>query len=235
MTTLSGFQQHIFLVEDDERLAELTKEYLENHGFKVSHETRGDQAVERILSAVPDLVILDLMLPGLNGLEVFKQLQSVYVGPVLMLTAKDEDFDQILGLELGADDYVVKPVHPRMLLARITALLRRYQKSSLYPNLSMGNFSINVESREVTLDALPVDLTTNEFNLLWYLASHAGQVMSRDEILLAVRGIDYDGLDRWVDVCISRLRSKLKDDKDTPVKIKTVWGKGYLFVKDAWD
>ncbi len=230
-------QKHIFLVEDDERLADLTREYLEGQGFRISHEIRGDLAVDRILKDQPDLIILDLMLPGLNGIEVYKQIQSEFQGSVMMFTAKDDDIDQILGLELGADDYVTKPVQPRVLLARINTLLRRHNKTEITNNLKKLNFGIleiSQESRQVSLSGADVDLTTNEFELLWFLASHAGEIMSREQILLAVRGIDYDGLDRWVDIRISRLRNKLNDDAEHSHRIKTVWGKGYLFVKDAW-
>lgn len=230
-------KKHIFIVEDDQRLAELTQEYLEGQGFYISHESRGDLAVNRILKQQPDLVILDLLLPGINGIEVYKQIQFQFCGSVLMFTAKDDDMDQIIGLELGADDYVIKPVQPRVLLARINALLRRQNKVDIDSNtieLIFGALNINQESRQVRLYDFEVELTTNEFELLWFIASHAGTIMSREQILQAVRGIDYDGLDRWVDIRISRLRNKLNDDAEHPQKIKTIWGKGYLFVKDAW-
>lgn len=230
-------QQHLFLVEDDQRLAELTQEYMEKQGFLVSHEIRGDVAVTRIIETQPDIVILDLMLPGLNGMEVYKQIQPHFKGAVLMLTARDEDIDQILGLELGADDYVTKPIQPRVLLARIHTLLRRYhivEKPNNTQQLYFGSLQINQSSRQVKLSNLNIELTTNEFELLWLLASHAGKIMNREQILSTVRGIDYDGLDRWVDIRVSRLRKKLNDDAEHPQKIKTVWGKGYLFVEDAW-
>jgi DNA-binding response OmpR family regulator len=230
-------QKHLFLVEDDLRLAELTQEYMEKQGFVVSHEVRGDVAVGRIIESQPDIVILDLLLPGLDGLEVYKQIKPDFNGAVLMLTAKDDDVDQILGLELGADDYVTKPVQPRLLLARVHALLRRYAVSNGPVNnqvFEFGMLIINQASRQVLLSSSEIELTTNEFELLWFLASHAGEVISRDQILMAVRGIEYDGLDRWVDIRISRLRNKLNDDAEHPQKIKTVWGKGYLFVEDAW-
>ncbi len=231
-------KKHIFLVEDDERLASLTREYLEGHGFLVSHENRGDLAVKSIVKKQPDLIILDLMLPGLDGLEVFKQIQPDYSGSVLMLTAKDDDIDQILGLELGADDYVVKPVQPRVLLARINTLLRRQVKEKKITEQSneliFCALEINLLSRRLTLSGKKIELTTNEFELICFLASHAGEIVTREQIMRAVRGIQYDGLDRWVDIRISRLRNKLKDDAQHPEKIKTIWGKGYLFVRDAW-
>ncbi|MCK5829767.1 MAG: response regulator [Methylococcales bacterium] len=230
-------KKSIFLVEDDERLAALVQEYLENEGFNVSHEIRGDLAVYRLIEEQPDLLILDLMLPGLDGFEVYKKIRADFNGVVLMLTARDDDIDQILGLELGADDYVIKPIQPRVLLARINTLLRRHEKAN-HPNeakqLIFGSLKINMDSRQVTLSGFPIDLTTNEFELLWYLANHAGETMSREKILTAIRRIEYDGQDRWVDIRISHLRNKLGDDTEHPQKIKTVWSKGYLFVRDAW-
>ncbi len=231
-------KEHILLIEDDQRLADLIKEYLEKSNFLISHETRGDLAVSRIITEQPDLVILDLMLPGLDGLNVYKQVQSQYVGAVLILSAKDEDIDQIIGLELGADDYVIKPVEPRVLLARVNALLRRQTKFEKNidqtTTFNFGSLQINQSSRQAILDQKELELTSNEFDLLYFLCSHAGEIMGREEILLAVRKIDYDGLDRWVDIRISRLRNKLGDNSVHPNKIKTIWGKGYLFVKDAW-
>ncbi|OMH26658.1 DNA-binding response regulator [Motiliproteus sp. MSK22-1] len=232
--------QHLLVVEDDWRLAQLTQEYLQQRGFQVDHEPRGDTAVKRILEEQPDLVILDLMLPGLDGIEVCKQIQSGYQGPVLMLTARDEEIDQIFGLEIGADDYITKPVHPRLLLARINALLRRagnHQPASqeAKQRLNFGTLQINCASRQVELMKKEIELTTNEFELLCFLAARAGEVQSREQILKALRGIDYDGIDRWVDIRISRLRQKLGDDAHQPQRIKTVWNKGYLFVADAWN
>ncbi len=229
----------LFLVEDDLRLAQLTQEYLQIQGFTIQHEVRGDNAVERIINEQPDLVILDLMLPGLGGMKVCQKIRPQYRGPVLMLTAKDDDIDQILGLEVGADDYLVKPAQPRLLLARIHALLRRSIQSTKDSEsltvLNFGQLVINQNKRTATISDQSIELTTNEFELLWFLASHAGKIMSREQIIKAVRGIEYNGLDRWVDLHISRLRGKMHDNPDHPQRIKTIWGKGYLFVKDAWD
>jgi len=231
---------HLFLVEDDRRLAALVSEYLEGHDFKVSHEIRGDRAVPRILHELPDLVILDLMLPGLDGHDVCREIRSRYQGPVMMLTARDEDLDQVLGLELGADDYVVKPVQPRVLLARIRALLRRFGQSvqgdvqEQQEAIRFNRLQLSYSTREVQLDGEPVELTDNELELLWLLASRAGEVLGRDQILQRLRGIGYDGLDRSVDIAVSRLRRKLEPDPAHPDGIKTVRGRGYLFVADAW-
>ncbi|HIO93036.1 MAG TPA: response regulator [Leucothrix mucor] len=229
----------LLLVEDDKRLSAVVVEYLEKQGLKVEVEYRGDTAVERILSLQPDLVILDLMLPGLDGLEVCKQVRQQYDKPILMLTARDEDFDQVVGLELGADDYVIKPVQPRVLLARIRTLLRRIQHSSTstieqVSQLNFGALSINHSDRTVTLKQQELVLTTIEFDFLWFLASHAGEILSRDAIFTALSGIEYDGLDRSVDIRISRLRKLLEQDPSKPQGIKTVRGQGYLFVAKGW-
>ncbi len=229
----------ILLVEDDERLAELTAEYLRKNDLTVLIEPRGDTAEVRILAEQPDLVILDVMLPGKDGFEVCRAVRQQYKGIILMLTARDEDFDQILGLEMGADDYIAKPVQPRLLLARIKALLRRRPtgETASDPNdaLSFGQFHISQATRTATLADAAIDLTTAEFDLLWQLASHAGNVLSRDDLLQELRGIGFDGLDRSIDARISRLRKKLNDDPDNPTRIKTVRGKGYLFSKHDWN
>lgn len=229
----------LLLVEDDVRLSALVVEYLQKNGLNVETEFRGDTAVQRILDLQPDLVILDLMLPGLDGFDVCKQVRSGFHQPILMLTAKDEDIDQIVGLEIGADDYVVKPVQPRLLLARIKALLRR---SENMPNtaqtnkneLDFGTLKISHTARSVIFNDAVLSLTTIEFDLLWLLAKHAGQVLSREEISTTLSGIEYDGLDRSIDIRISRLRKLLQDDSAKPRGIKTVRGKGYLFVAEGW-
>lgn len=233
----------ILLIEDDARLARLIKEYLEAQGFLVAIEGRGDTGSARILREQPDLVILDLMLPGMDGLTVCRTIRQDYLGPVLMLTAREDDTDQVVGLELGADDYVKKPVEPRVLLARIRALLRRFDKTQqnsrceveATEELVFGSLRLNHASQTVILCGTPVDLTSNEFALLWILAVNGGHTLDRETLFRATRGINYDGLDRSVDIAISRLRKKLGDNTTKPWRIKTVWGMGYLFVKDAWE
>ena len=231
----------ILLVEDDERLAKLTAEYLRKNDFDVGIEGRGDTAEARILKENPELVILDIMLPGKDGFEVCRGVRSQYQGVILMLTARDEDLDQILGLELGADDYITKPVQPRLLLARIKALLRRAPavgegdaQNEAAEALEFGNFRISQATRNAHLGKDLIDLTTAEFDLLWLLARHAGNILSRDDLLQQLRGIGFDGLDRSIDARISRLRRKLGDDPENPTRIKTVRGKGYLFSKHDW-
>jgi two-component system OmpR family response regulator/two-component system response regulator RstA len=230
----------ILLVEDDERLADLTAEYLRKNDFTVDIEGHGDTAEKRILDSRPDLVVLDVMLPGQDGFAVCRAVRPEYEGIILMLTARDEDIDQILGLELGADDYITKPVPPRLLLARIKALLRRATPTAgddsqeANESIIFGNFRISQQTRSASLAGEAIDLTTAEFDLLWLLAHHAGSILSRDDLLLQLRGIGFDGLDRSIDARISRLRRKLNDDPENPTRIKTVRGKGYLFSRHDW-
>ena len=228
----------ILLVEDDRQLSDLVTDFLTSEGYHVKQEFRGDTVAKRVDLFTPDLIILDIMLPGKDGFAVCRDLRPSFSGPILMLTAKGTDFDQVLGLEIGADDYVIKPVEPRVLLARVTALLRRGKlpnQSQEVGEVSHGDLHINRASRKVTLKDENVDLTSQEFDLLWLLASKAGEVQNRDYIYKAVVGREYDGLDRSVDVRVSRLRKKLFDDTETPFRIKTIWGQGYLFVPDAWE
>jgi DNA-binding response OmpR family regulator len=226
----------ILLVEDDLRLAELVSRYLESNGFRVAVASRGDEVVATVGREPPDLVILDLGLPGEDGFTVCRQLRLLYTNPILILTARDSDIDHVLGLELGADDYVIKPVEPRVLLARIGALLRR---SRTVPGperklLQFGKLTINSAARSVHLDGQAISLSGNEFDLLLYLASHAGKIQSRETLFKDLFKREYDGMDRMLDIRISRLRRKLGDEAETAERIKTIWGQGYLFVPDAW-
>ena len=176
------------------------------------------------------------MLPGQSGLHVCREIRSVSDTPIVILTAKEDDLDHILGLESGADDYVIKPIKPPVLLARLRALQRRQvPESTVRGSLEFGGLLIDRSCREVRLAGELIELTTMEFELLWLLASSAGKTLSRDDILNRMRGIAFDGLNRSVDVYISKLRAKLKDNPREPVCIKTVWGKGYLFNPFAWE
>jgi DNA-binding response OmpR family regulator len=228
----------ILLVEDDRRLAELTARYFEQNGLGVALETRGDRALARFAAERPRIVLLDIMLPGTDGLTICRELRRIFDGPILIFTARDSDIDQVIGLEAGADDYVAKPADPMVLLARTRALLRRVEKSATHEarrgDIVLGTLRISESAQEVWLDGESVPLTTQEFELLTLLARRAGQILSRDEIFHNMRGIEYDGLDRSIDGRISKLRRKLKDDAASPARIKTIWGKGYLLVPDAW-
>ncbi|BCE01326.1 response regulator [Marinicellulosiphila megalodicopiae] len=219
---------HIVLVEDDEDLAKLTQNFLIRQGFEVSIVTDGLLAIEHILKVNPDVVLLDIMLPGCDGLEVCRKIRSRFFNPIIMLTARDDQIDQVLGLEIGADDYISKSVEPRLLAARIKAILRRDEvvkhgkKASV---LDFGNLVFHSGAREVRVFNKPIDLTTPEYDLLWMLAKNAGFVLSREKIFESLRGIEYDGQNRLVDITISQIRAKL----DHPKRIITVRNKGYLF------
>jgi len=224
----------IVLVEDDLRLSELVRTYLQNNGFRVLVENRGDRVLERVQRENPDLMILDLGLPGQDGFSVCKAVRTESTLPILILTARDNDIDHVVGLELGADDYVIKPVEPRVLIARINALLRRGRGGGPEQKpLRFGALTVNPAARAVTLAEREVSLSSNEFDLLYFLAAHAGEIQSRETLYLQLYKREYDGLDRSLDVRISHLRKKLGDD-GSPDKIRTVWGHGYLFMPDAW-
>ncbi len=225
----------VILVEDDVRLATLTAQFLKANGFEVEMIHDGADAAKQIIAMQPDMVILDIMLPNQDGFSICRAIQDEYSGPILFLSAKDSDFDQVKGLEIGADDYVIKPVEPFVLLARLNALLRRCQnKPKNQDSLSLGKLQIDKADRRVFLDSEEIELTSYEFDLLWTLASNAGETQSREFIYKHVVGRDYDGLDRSVDVRISRLRKKLGDNLEQPFRLITVWGKGYLCSKSAW-
>jgi len=230
---------HIMLVEDDMSLAEWFSDYLTEHGYLVTLVNRGDMAVELIKTDTPDFVVLDIMLPVKDGFDVCREVRSFYHGPILMMTARDQEMDEVLGLELGADDYVTKPVKPRVLLSRIKALLRRSNNQNDLASVSenqiqLGQFNIDANSRTTILNGESVAISSNEFDVLWHLAQSAGQLVNRTELVQQLRGIDYDGFDRSIDIIVSRLRKKLGDDATNPYRIKTIWGKGYLLVADAW-
>ena len=235
----------ITFVEDDAELAELISDYLRSYGLDVTVIDRGDTAFDAILAAPPDLVLLDIMLPGMDGLTLCRELRGQYQGPIVMLTSLNSDMNQILGFELGANDYVLKTTPPSVLLARLRAHLRQAASSPDTPVvaaptpkgariLDFGSLQIDHMNRTVRLCGETIALSTGDFDLLWELASHAGEVLTREDLLYKLRGVHYDGLDRSVDVAISRLRKKLDDDTADPKKIKTIRHKGYLFANDVW-
>lgn len=226
---------HILVVEDDESLADWIGDYLLDNGFDISLSNRGDEAVNLIRIDDPDIVILDVNLPVKSGFEVCRDARSFYTKPILMLTARGDESDEVAGIESGANDYLVKPVRPKALLARVNSLLSRNETSA--PPAAVreyGSFRIDAESRSVYLGEDSIDLSSHEFNLLWLLTENAGTVLSREEIVNQMRGIEYDGFNRSVDILVSRIRKKLNDNSTRPTKIKTVWGKGYVFAPDAW-
>ena len=226
----------VMLVEDDARLAELVTEYLSGYEFAVDLVTRGDQALERFKTLSPDVVVLDLMLPGLDGMVVCRQIRELSEVPILILTAREDSYDEVSGLEQGADDFVNKPVQPRVLLARLRALMRRTAQAKGGADarvLEFGALRIVTTDRSVVWRGEPCVLSNTEYKLLLVLAEAAGRVLSRDALLKKMRGIEFDGLDRSIDNCISKLRRKFEDTDSE--KIKTVWGEGYLFSPSAWN
>ncbi|MBX2881962.1 MAG: winged helix-turn-helix domain-containing protein [Granulosicoccus sp.] len=224
---------HILVVEDDPSLAEWIVDYLSANHYLVTLANRGDEAVRLIREDMPDLLILDVNLPAKNGFDICREVRPFFHNPILMLTARGEEADEVLGLEAGASDYLIKPVRPRALLTRLERLLGKTDAVS-NKKVVHDSFCINLESRDLQLDNERINLSSTEFDLLWLLASNAGKVMSRDDIVGELRGIDYDGFDRSVDILISRIRKKVKDNTSKPYRIKTVRGKGYLFAPDAW-
>ena len=240
MTDTSSFKSnaHILVVEDDASLCEWIVNYLIKYNYEVSIANQGDMALLLIKEDNPDLVLLDINLPVKDGFEVCKEARLFYTNPILMMTASDDELDEVLGLEIGADDYITKPIRPRALLARIKLLLKRRSESmeedTAVSELSFGCFKLDKTSRTVWLNGSAINISSNEYELLLILCSHAGVTMSREQLLSQLRGINYDGFDRTIDTMISRIRKKLNDDMANPKRIKTVWGKGYIFAPDAW-
>lgn len=217
------------LVEDDDRLAALTRDYLQGHGLVVTVERDGVRGLAEALAGRYDVILLDLMLPGMQGLDVCRAIRERSDVPVIVLTARGEESDRIVGLELGADDYLPKPFSPRELVARIRAVLRR-SRGRVGPKtrrLEVGPLALDAGSRKVTVDGREVAVTGYEFDLLYALAERAGQVLSRDRLLELARGNAEEAFDRSIDVHISRLRQKLGDDPRNPRLLKTVRGVGY--------
>lgn len=227
----------LIIVEDDPKLQTMLSEYFSQQGFEVSCIDNGTDAPESIIENQPDLVLLDLMLPGQDGLSVCRQVRDCYKGKILMLTASDDDFDHVAALEIGADDFVTKPIKPRVLLARIRMLLRRKEVSTIESDIcvEVGVLCLNRLRKACALNKEPIALTDGEFDLLWVLATRPEQTLSREWLTKTLRGIEYDGADRTIDNRIVTLRKKLGDSTTPPQKIITVRGQGYLFMPDAWN
>jgi DNA-binding response OmpR family regulator len=225
----------ILVVDDEPHIVELVRYNLAHEGFEVSVAYDGHEALQKAKTETPDLVILDLMLPYVDGLEVCRHIRRESSVPILMLTAKDGEQERVVGLELGADDYVTKPFSPRELVARVRAILRRTARGVERPGsapLSIGGLALDPTTHEVRLRGRVVDLTTKEFDLLQLLMGHPNRVFTRDFLLEHIWGYDYFGSTRTVDMHISRLREKIEDDPNTPTYITTVRGVGYKLKKD---
>lgn len=225
----------ILIIDDDQKLNERLTRYLPQFGFDVISATHPAEGLRLLKLEMPELVILDLMLPEMDGFEVCRRIREDHSTPIIMLTARGEVTDRIVGLELGADDYVPKPFEPRELVARIKTVLRRSCETVKKEIMNFGPLSIDFQKHLVSLDGERLDLTSAEFEILALFMKKAGKVFTRDAILDQVRGIEWETFNRSIDVLISRLRQKLQDDPRNPRFIKTVWGTGYMFVGDQTD
>ena len=220
----------ILLVDDDPNIRQLVNLYLQKEGFEVMMADRGDEALKMFKASPPNLILLDIMLPGMDGWQVCREVRKISNIPIIMLTAKDETFDKVLGLELGADDYVSKPFDMKELVARIKAVTRRFQaadapeKELVFPGLT-----ININQYTVMYMGKELEMPPKELELLYFLASHPGMVFTREQLLEQVWGYDYFGDSRTVDVHVKRLREKLTEGEKLGWQIKTVWGVGYKF------
>lgn len=225
----------LLIVEDDHKLRGLLAEYLRANEFEVDTEENGLDALIRLRADPPDVVVLDLMLPGLDGFEVCRKAREFYDGGIIMLTARQTIIDQAVGLEIGADDYVIKPCEPRVLLARVRSLLRRLDKSGApsqdADTIRLGALEIKRGRREVCLNDQVLEMTSTEFDIMYLLAQRVGESISRDELNVEVRGVPYDGIDRSIDIHVSRIRRKLADAGGKSGWIKSVRSVGYMLVR----
>ena len=222
---------HILLIEDDRRLAEMVSQYLGEAGFRVSVAGDGRTGLSRLGSEPYDALVLDLMLPDIDGLEVCRKLRAFSDTPVLMLTARGDAMDRVVGLEVGADDYLPKPFEPRELLARLRAILRRKGPARSSRILRFGRLDIDRDARTVRVDGAERPLTGHQFALLVTLAERAGRVLSRDTLMDLVRGEGLEAFDRSIDVHVSRIRAAIEDDPKRPRRLLTVRGAGYVFAR----
>ncbi len=228
----AGMTGRILIIDDDPRLAELVSAYLGEAGFRASVSSTAGQGVERLKREAFDALVLDLMLPDADGLDVCRRIRQTSDVPILMLTARGDAMDRVVGLELGADDYLAKPFEPRELLARLRAVLRRRGANTSHNVLHFGRLEIDRGARRVTIDGAERTLTSYQFALLNALAEHAGRVMSRDQLMDLLKGETLEAFDRSVDVHISRIRAAIEDDPKKPRRIITVRGAGYVFAKE---
>jgi len=224
----------ILVVDDEQKILKLARDYLETGGYQVKTAADGKTALAIARRVKPDLVVLDLMLPGMDGWDVCRALRRESDVPIIMLTARTEEADQLVGLELGADDYVTKPFSPRLLVARVRAVLRRVQDDFYQPGIiSAGELEIDTNGHRLTLKGKPIHLTRIEFMILATLAQHPGQTFSRAQLLDRLHGTVFEGYDRSVDAHIKNLRHKIESDPSNPNYILTVYGIGYKFTDES--
>lgn len=217
----------ILVVDDERKIVDIVRAYLEKEGYRVITATDGESAVSLFRQEKPDLIVLDLMLPKISGNDVCRMIRKESDTPIVMLTARDELTDKVIGLELGADDYVTKPFEGRELVARIKAILRRSEPRSFAPVIRTGDLTVDTERRQATIGERAIELTTTEFDLLRLLAAYPGRVFSRAEILDRLQGDTYEGYERTIDSHVKNLRRKIEPDPERPTYIHTVYGAGY--------
>jgi len=221
--------RHILVVEDEEKIARLLCDYLEAAGFRTSSQASGDRVIAQVKKDMPDLILLDIMLPGMDGMEVCKEIRKFSNVPIMMITARVEEIDRLLGLELGADDYICKPFSPREVVARVKAVFRRVHAESGADSLVVGPVSLNAETHQVMIDKHVLNLTPNEFGLLKVMMAHPNRVFSRSELINRVQGYDFEGYDRTIDTHIKNLRKKIAQRLAGREIISTIYGVGYKF------
>lgn len=223
----------VLIIDDDKALADLLAKALEKHGYHLIHAGCADEGLRELVRVKPLAVLLDVNLPGISGLDLCREIRKRNHVPIIMISALGETSDRIVGLEIGADSYLPKPFEPRELVAHLEAVLRRVnQLSGTAPSetITLGDLEVDLGKRQVTLSGSPIEISTAEFELLKVFISAPGHVFNRDELLTHLRGIDWDAYNRSIDVLISRLRRRLRDDSKRPRFIKTVWGAGYTFI-----
>ncbi|MCK8603145.1 response regulator [Desulfoferrobacter suflitae] len=226
--------QTILVVEDEQKISALLRDYLQGAGYKTSHLERGDEVPGYVRRNHPDLILLDVMLPGMDGMEVCREVRKFSNVSIIMITARVEEIDRLIGLELGADDYICKPFSPREVVARVKAVLRRVRAEPAEDYIRIGPISLNMETRQVTVDGQALELTPSEFGLLKVLMGHPNRVFSRNELLNQVQGYDFEGYDRTIDTHVKNLRKKINEKLPNQEFIVTVYGVGYkLAVPDV--
>jgi len=223
---------HILIVEDEEKIATLLKDYLEKSGYRASILGRGDSVMPFLKQHAPDLILLDIMLPGMDGMDVCREIRKFSGVPIIMVTARVEEIDRIIGLEIGADDYICKPFSPREVIARVKAVLRRLNPVRNEKTITAGGIELNEETRQVTAGGKDLNLTPNEFRLLKIMMTHPNRVFSRNELVNQVQGYDYEGYDRTIDSHIKNLRKKLACVLPDSEVIGSIYGEGYKFNAD---
>ncbi len=223
-------QKQLLLIDDDSKLNNLLTDYLGKFNFSVHAVTHPRIGLDYLQANTVDLIILDVMLPEMDGFETCRRIRQNFNTPVIMLTARGEVTDRIVGLEIGADDYIPKPFEPRELVARIQTVLRRENRPAVTKSKSFGSLHIDFHKHSATLKGAELDLTSAEFELLTLFVQNASKVLNRDQIMDKIRGIEWDAFNRSVDVLVSRLRQKIQDDPKHPQFIKTIWGSGYMFI-----